>query len=199
MEVWAILQVGVPALLSHRPMRQTHNICWYWCANIFVILVVQYGLALGAKVLGIDAGASKQKFVESLGARFLDFTSCKDLVDEVRRITGAGGAHAVVITSGHPRAFDNVGDMVRTGGSISMVGIPPGDVKLDIPVATIIIRGLKVQGNLVGSLKETLEAVELVRVGKVKPHVQVRPFLDLPQVYEMLEKGDIPGRIVLQL
>lgn len=164
-----------------------------------MIILVQYGLALGAKVLGIDAGASKQNFVESLGARFLDFTRCKDLADEVRRITGAGGAHAVVITSGHPRAFGNIGGMVRTGGSISTVGIPPGDVKLDIPVATIIIRGLKVQGNLVGSLKETLEAVELVRAGKVKPHVQVRPFSDLPLVYEMLEKGDIPGRIVLQL
>ena len=158
---------------------------------------MQYGLALGARVLGVDAGAEKQRFVESLGASFLDFTTCKDLSNEVCRITG--GAHAVVITSGHPRAFDRLGDMVRTGGSICMVGIPPGDVLLDIPVATIIIRGLKIQGNLVGSLKETLEAVELVRNGKVKPHVQVRPFSDLPQVYEMLEKGDIPGRIVLQL
>ena len=164
---------------------------------MLIFVIVQYGLAVGAKVLGIDAGAEKQKFVEALGANFLDFTKCKDLADEVRRITG--GAHAVVITSGHPRAFDNVGDMVRTGGSLSMVGIPPGDVKLDIPIATIIIRGLKIQGNLVGSLKETLEAVELVRNGRVKPHVQVRPFSELPQVYEMLEKGDISGRIVLEL
>lgn len=89
--------------------------------------------------------------------------------------------------------------MIRIGGSLCMVGIPPGDVHLDTPIATIVIKGLKIQGNLVGSLKETLEAVELVRVGKVKPHVQVRPFRDLPEVYEMLEKGDIPGRIVLQL
>lgn len=80
-----------------------------------------------------------------------------------------------------------------------MVGIPPGDVHLDIPVAAIVIKGLRIQGNLVGSLKETLEAVEFVRSGSVKPHVKVRPFRDLPEVYELLEKGDVPGRVVLQL
>ena len=159
---------------------------------------VQYGLALGAKVLGVDAGAEKQQFVESLGAKFVDFTKCKDLIAEIRNITG-GGTHAVIVTSGHPRAFQKLGDMARAGGSLCMVGIPPGDVHLEILIATIVIKGLKIRGNLVGSLKETLEAVELVRSGKVRPHVQVRPFRDLPQVYEMLEKGDIPGRIVLQI
>ncbi|EXJ92641.1 alcohol dehydrogenase [Capronia epimyces CBS 606.96] len=153
---------------------------------------VQYGLALGAQVLGVDAGAEKQQFVESLGAKFLDFTKCRDLADEVRRST-AGGTHAVVVTSGHPRAFQKLGDMIRIGGSLCIAGIPPGDVHLDV------IKGLKIQGNLVGSLEETLEAVEMVRVGKVKVHVKVRPFRDLPDVYGMLEKGDIAGRIVLQL
>lgn len=149
-------------------------------------------------MLGVDAGAEKQRFVESLGARFVDFTKCQDLAAEIRDITG-GGTHAVVVTSGHPRAFQSLADMIRVGGSLCMVGIPPGDVHLDIPIATIVIKGLRIRGNLVGSLKETFEAVELVRNGQVKPHVQVRPFQDLPEVYQLLEKGDVPGRIVLQL
>jgi D-arabinose 1-dehydrogenase-like Zn-dependent alcohol dehydrogenase len=153
---------------------------------------------MGARVLGVDAGAEKGRFIESLGATFLDFTTCKSLTDEVQNITG-GGTHAAVVTSGHPAAFQHLADMVRIGGSICLVGIPPGDVHLDTSIATIVIKGLKIQGNLVGSLKETLEAVELVRNGQVKPRVQVRPFRELPQVYEMLEKGDIPGRIVLQV
>ena len=159
---------------------------------------MQYGLALGAKVLGVDTGTDKQQFVESLGAQFLDFSKSKDLAEEIQKVTG-GGSHAVVVTSGHPAAFKGLAEMVRIGVSISLVGIPPGDVRLDAAVATIVIKGIKIQGNLVGSLKETMEAVEFVRNGKVKPHVKVRPFHDLPEVYEMLEKGDISGRIVLQL
>ena len=77
--------------------------------------------------------------------------------------------------------------------------IPAGDVHLSTPIASIVIKGLRIGGNLVGSMKETLESVELVRSGKVKPHVKVRPFRDLPNIYEMLEKGDVPGRIVLQV
>ncbi len=170
---WAILQVCI--LVLHR-----------WLPRLKETLV-QYGLAMGAQVLGVDAGPEKKQFIESLGATFLDFTKCANPADEVKRITG-GGAHAVVVTSGHPRAFQHLADMVRIGGSICLVGIPPGDVHLDTSIATIVIKGLKIQGNLVGSLAETLEAVELVRKGQVKPRVQVRPFRELPQVYEMLKR-----------
>ena len=64
-------------------------------------LAVQFGLAVGAKVLGIDAGESKKSFIESLGAQFLDFTKSSNLVEDVKGIT-SGGSHAAVVTSGHP-------------------------------------------------------------------------------------------------
>ena len=120
------------------------------------------------------------------------------MIKEVHEITG-GGAHAAIVTSGSPKAFTGAVDMLRIGGTLCCIGIPPGDVHLMTPIATIIIRGLKVIGNLVGSMQETLEAVELVRNGSVKPHVEVREFEELPKIYEMLEQGGILGRIVLKV
>lgn len=79
------------------------------------------------------------------------------------------------------------------------IGIPPGGGQILTSVAEIVIKGLKIKGNLVGNLKECLEAVEQVRVGLVKPRVLVRPFKDLAAVYEELEKGDIAGRVVLKI
>lgn len=67
---------------------------------------------------------------------------------------------------------------------------------LQTPVAGIVIRGLHITGSLVGSLKE---GMEYVRKGIVKPQIQIRKFRELPQVYEQLEKGDVSGRIVLQM
>ena len=153
---------------------------------------------MGANVLGIDAGDSKKQFIESIGAQYLDFTKSSDLVADVNSTT-KGGAHAAIVTSGHPAAFNHAADVVRIGGALCMVGIPPGDVHLQTPIAAIVIKGLRIFGNLVGSMKETLESVELVREGKVKPHVEVRTFRELPEIYGMLEKGDIPGRIVLEV
>ncbi|PYH45017.1 zinc-dependent alcohol dehydrogenase [Aspergillus saccharolyticus JOP 1030-1] len=160
-------------------------------------LAVQYAKAQGALVIGVDAG-DKRDFVLSLGAvEFIDFTTM-DPVQGVHELTGLG-AHAAVVTAGSAKAFANACEMLRVGGILSCVGIPPGRPTLQTPIATIVIKGLRIIGNLVGSLKECMEAVELVRRGVVKPEIKVRPFKDLPQVYEEMEKGDIAGRIVLQI
>ena len=49
------------------------------------------------------------------------------------------------------------------------------------------------------SLKECLEAVDQVNAGIVKPRVYVRPFRDLPKIYEEMERGDILGRMVVKI
>lgn len=160
--------------------------------------VVQYARAQGALVIGVDTGPGRREFVLGLGANeYIDFAA-EDPVQKVQDITGLG-AHAVVVTAGSARAFANACDMLRVGGCLSCVGIPPGRPCLETPICTIVIKGLRITGNLVGSLKECMEAVELVRRGIVKPVIKVRPFRDLPKVYEDMEKGDISGRVVLQV
>jgi D-arabinose 1-dehydrogenase-like Zn-dependent alcohol dehydrogenase len=148
-------------------------------------------------VIGVD-GPGKRDFVLSLGAQeFIDFAK-EDPIKRVQEITGLG-AHAAVVTAGSAKAFSHACEMLRVGGSLSCVGIPPGRPCLETPICTIVIKGLRITGNLVGSLKECMEAVDLVRRGVVKPVIKVRQFKDLPQVYEEMERGDISGRVVLQI
>lgn len=161
-------------------------------------IAVQYGLIHGARVLGIDTGSAKKDLITSYGASWLDFATSSDLVADVHKITG-GGANAVVVTAGNAKAFAAAAEMLKIGGTLCCCGIPPGKPYLQTPISTIVIKGLRIKGNLVGNLKECLEAVELVRLGLVKPKVFVRPFKDLPEVYEELERGDVSGRIVLKV
>lgn len=159
---------------------------------------VQYARAQGALVIGVDTGPGKQDFVCEIGAQeFIDFAK-EDPIKRVQEITGLG-AHAAIVTAGNAKAFAHACEMLRVGGSLSCVGIPPGRPCLETPICTIVIKGLRVTGNLVGSLKECMEAVDLVRRGVVKPVIKVRKFKELPQVYEEMERGDIAGRVVLQI
>lgn len=119
-------------------------------------------------------------------------------MDQIHEITD-GGAHAVIVAVGNPKGFAQAADMLRVGGTLSCIGIPPGRAYIETPISSIVIKGLSVTGNLVGSLKECLEAVEMVRRGVVKPKISVRPFRELQIVYEELEKGDVAGRIVLKV
>lgn len=160
---------------------------------------MQYALAQGAVVIGVDTGAQKKEFVKFLGvSEFIDFMETPDVVGKVMELT-KGGANAVIVTAGSNKAFAQAADMLRIGGTLSCVGIPPGRGFLETPISAIVIRGLHITGNLVGSLKECLEAVEFVRRGVVKPHIAVRRFEDLPAIYEEMEKGDVPGRIVVKI
>ncbi|KAL4869092.1 hypothetical protein BDV12DRAFT_185481 [Aspergillus spectabilis] len=166
-------------------------------AGNWLVVVVQYAKVFGAQVIGVDT-PDKRDFVLGLGAtEFVDFVNT-DTIQRVHEITGLG-AHAAVVTAGSAKAFAHACEMLRVGGTLSCVGIPPGRPTLETPICTIVIKGLKVGGNLVGSLKECMEAVELVRGGMVKQEVKVRPFRDLPDVYKEMERGDIAGRVVLKI
>ncbi len=156
-------------------------------------------MAQGAIVIGIDGGPQKGEFIKSLGATsYIDFKSTPDTVAKVHELTG-GGADAVIVTAGSNKAFAQAADMLKIGGTLSCVGIPPGRGFIETPISAIVIKGLHITGNLVGSLKECLEAVDFVRRGVVKPKIHIRPFEDLLAVYEELERGDVEGRIVLKI
>jgi len=51
-------------------------------------LGLQYGKAMGMRVIAIDGGEEKGKLCQDLGAEaYLDFTKTQDLAAEVQRVT----------------------------------------------------------------------------------------------------------------
>lgn len=133
-------------------------------------------LTFSTQVIGVDTGSKKQNLVTSLGAKFIDFKSTTDLRAAIDKVTDNKGADAVIVTAGSSAAFATAASLLRVEGVLCCIGIPPGGGKLLTPVSEIVLKGLQIKGNLVGNLKECMEAVELVRAGKVKPNVFVREF-----------------------
>lgn len=146
-----------------------------------------------------DTGTQKRDLITSLGATFIDFKTTPNLRAAIDALTNNKGADAVIVTAGSSAAFATAASLLRVEGVLCCIGIPPGGGKLLTPVSEIVIKGLQIKGNLVGNLKECMEAVELVRAGKVKPKVLVREFRELSDVYEELERGDVAGRVVLRV
>lgn len=64
-------------------------------------------------MVDLDGGEEKRKLCLSLGAdHWIDFTTCKDITDEIKRVTGGKGAHAAIVTTAsvslsttHPCSF----------------------------------------------------------------------------------------------
>jgi D-arabinose 1-dehydrogenase-like Zn-dependent alcohol dehydrogenase len=160
---------------------------------------VQYGRLRTPFVVGVDTGSEKGELIRGFGAEFVDYKATPDLRAKIDELTDGKGADAVIVAAESSAAFATAASLLAVEGVLCCIGIPSGGGRLLTPVSEIVIKGLKIKGNLVGSLGECMEAMELVRRGKVKPKVVVREFEELPRVYEELERGDIAGRVALRI
>ena len=73
----------------------------------------------------IDTGDEKRKLCLELGAEaFIDFRESKDIVADVKAITGGLGAHSAVVTTASPSGYTQAVDYLRPGGTLMAVGLP---------------------------------------------------------------------------
>ncbi|GMM36591.1 hypothetical protein DASC09_039160 [Saccharomycopsis crataegensis] len=159
-------------------------------------LAVQYGKAMGLRVIGIDGGEEKGKLIKSLGAeKYVDFTTSKDLVGDIQKATN-GGPHGAINVSVSEKAISQSCEYVRTCGTVVLVGLPAGAVA-HAEVFSAVVKSISIKGSYVGNRADTDEAVDFFVRGLVKSPMKVVGLSELPHVFELMEQGKILGRYVL--
>ncbi|KAK6887536.1 Alcohol dehydrogenase 2 [Candida tropicalis] len=159
-------------------------------------LAVQYAVAMGLRVLGIDGGEEKGDFVKSLGAEvYVDFLKEKDIVGAVKKAT-EGGPHGAINVSVSERAIDQSVEYVRPLGKVVLVGLPAGS-KVTAPVFDAVVKSIEIKGSYVGNRKDTSEAVDFFSRGLIKCPIKIVGLSELPEVFKLMEEGKILGRYVL--
>ncbi|EJC98054.1 mannitol-1-phosphate dehydrogenase [Fomitiporia mediterranea MF3/22] len=161
-------------------------------------LAIQYAIAMGLCVIAIDTGSVRKDLCLSLGASaFFDFRTSTSLIADVIAATH-GGAHGVLVTAGNSAAYNSACMYLRPTGTLLVVGLPPGAM-LQVPVILVGGRGLNVKGVFIGNRKHAVEAIELAAAGKVKVKYTLRGLSELNTVYEEMSRGEIVGRVVLEI
>lgn len=157
-------------------------------------VAVQYAKAMGLKVVALDVGAEKLALAEDLGADASVNARDNDAVEQVMQLTG-GGAHGMLVTAVSPPAFSQALRLVRRKGTISMVGLPPGE--FPTPIFDVVLKRITLRGSIVGSRKDLAEALAFAADGKVKAHIHEKRLEDINSVFDDLENGKVDGRIVI--
>lgn len=158
-------------------------------------LAVQYAKAMGYRCIGIDNG-EKADVVKKLGAEeFVDFKT-EDVVESVKRHTGGFGAHAVILLAVSEKPFQQATEYCRSHGTVVCVGLPAG-ARISADVFSTVVRMITIKGSYVGSRIDTKEAVDFFTRGLISAPFKVGKLSELGKVYDMMEKGQITGRYVL--
>lgn len=158
-------------------------------------IAVQYAKAMGMRPIAVDIADSKLELAKSLGAEFTVNARDVDPAEAVREFTD-GGAHGVLVTAVHEKAFGQALGMTRTNGTIVFNGLPPGE--FPVSVFDVVFRGLTITGSLVGTRQDMEEALDFYARGLIKPKVAECGLDDVADVFEKLESGGIDGRVAIR-
>lgn len=164
---------------------------------------------MGFRMIGVDAG-SKESLARECGAEaFFDITKyekgeagTKKLADDIKSVTdGNLGAAAVIVCTASNAAYAQGLDFLRFNGTMVCVGIPEGEFQAIASAnpSLFVIKQLNVVGSAVGSRKEAIETLEMAKRGVVSTRFRTDGMEALGRVFEEMERGEVKGRVVLDL
>lgn len=156
---------------------------------------VQYAKAMGFHVIGVDIDDAKLALATRLGADMVINAAATDAAAEVQR--ALRGAHGVLVTAASRAAFQQGLAMLHKRGTMSLVGLPPGDFAL--PIFDVVLNAKTVRGSIVGTRKDLQEALAFAGEGLVRTVFQERRLEDINEVFGSMRRGDIEGRIVMRI
>ncbi len=157
-------------------------------------LAVQYAKAMGRHVIAVDVAEDKLRLAEELGATAVINAGDQDPAAEVQK--AAGGADGVLVTAVSPTAFRQAVGMLRRGGTMSLVGLPPGTFDLDI--FDTVLNRKTIRGSIVGTRMDLVEALTFAAEGKVATRYGTEQLDDINDVFDRMRAGKIDGRVVLE-
>lgn len=155
-------------------------------------MAVQYAKAMGLHVIAVDIAEDKLALAKKLGA---DMTINASEVDPIAEVQKGGGAEGVLVTAVSTSAFRQGVGMLGRGGTMSLVGLPPGEFPL--PIFETVLFAKTIRGSIVGTRADLEEALDFAAEGKALPHYTTQKLDEINTIFGDLEKGQVDGRIVL--
>ncbi|MEL6642641.1 MAG: alcohol dehydrogenase AdhP [Pseudomonadota bacterium] len=158
-------------------------------------MAVQYAKATGFHVVGVDVSDEKLALAKELGADLTFNAATEDPVSELQ--TQMGGVHGVLVTAVSNTAFEQAVGMLRRHGTMSLVGLPPGNFPL--PIFEIVLKRITVRGSIVGTRNDLAESLAFAGEGKVTSHFTWDKLENINAIFDQMRAGTIDGRIVMEI
>ncbi len=196
MEAAPLICAGIT---TYKGIKQTETRPGDWIAISGVgglgHLAVQYAKAMGLLVCAVDIDDGKLAHAKHLGADLTINAKTHDPASILKTETG-GGCHGVLITAPSLIAFKQGIAMTRKRGTCVLVGLPPGE--FPVPLFDVVANCITVRGSFVGTRKDMAEALAFAATGKVKADIEAQPLSAINQIFERLQHGDVPSRVVIE-
>lgn len=153
-------------------------------------MAVKYAVAMGAEVSIFARNENKKKEAMAMGAKAL-YTTTSGVKERFDLII------STIPTSYDANAYI---ELLKYGGEMAIVGLPPAEVKQAIDVTRLLFAaGKKVYGSLIGGMKETQEMLNFSLEHKIYPETEIISVDGIDTAYENLVTGKAKFRYVIDM
>ncbi|MGR3803854.1 alcohol dehydrogenase AdhP [Marinibacterium profundimaris] len=157
-------------------------------------MAVQYAKAMGMHVVAVDISDDKLALARKLGADEVINAANTDPAAEVQK---GGGVEGVLVTAVSTSSFGQGLGMLARGGTMSLVGLPPGGFEL--PIFDVVLTRKTIRGSIVGTRNDLHESLDFAAEGKVAAHFTTERLEDINSIFDRMKAGAIDGRIVMEI
>jgi len=155
-------------------------------------MAVKLAKSMGAHVTVLSTSPDKEADARRLGAD--DFALTKD-GSTFERL--AGRFHLVLDTVSAPHPYDPYLGLLRTRGSMVVVGAPP--TPAPVSAFSLIVGAHRLMGSLIGGIAETQEMLDHCAAHGIVSDIEIIPIQAINEAYDRVLASDVRYRFVIDM
>ncbi|PAF43724.1 NAD(P)-dependent alcohol dehydrogenase [Helicobacter sp. 11S03491-1] len=153
-------------------------------------MAVKYGVHLGAEVSVFARNDKKKKEALDMGVKNF-YSSLENIKERFDFIISTIPTHYNI---------DDYLKLLKYGGEMAIVGLPPTDVNPLISASELVwTAGRKVYGSLIGGIQETQEMLDFSIKHGIYPEIEIIRADEIDKAYENLTTGKAKFRYVIDM
>lgn len=185
------------ALFEHSPMAPGQTVLLQGTGGVS-IFALQFAVAAGLRTIVTSSSDEKLARARELGAdETVNYKRTPNWDEEARKLTAGAGVDHVVEVGGSdtmPRSLR----AVRTGGTISVIGVLSGK-ESSVSPASILMNSVRLQGIYVGSRAMFESMNRAISFQQIRPVIdKVFPWLETPAALQYFAKQQHFGKVCLE-
>jgi uncharacterized zinc-type alcohol dehydrogenase-like protein len=153
-------------------------------------MAVKLAAAMGAEVTMLSTSRSKEADAKRLGARGFALTSDPDALAKL-----AGSFDFILDTVSVDHDLNAYLGLLRTGGTMTVVGIPPQPAALG--AMSLVFGNKALAGSMIGGIAETQEMLDFCAAKGITADVEVIPAAKINESYDRVLRSDVKYRFVI--
>lgn len=158
--------------------------------------LVQVCRLAGARVIAVGRSDAKLAVARELGADHVVNALHEEVPQRVKRLTDGEGADVVFELVGIKTTMGNSLNSLRKRGRLVFIGYSSDPFVAN--TLHLVVDELQVLASVGNTLQELVDAVELARLGRIKPVIAgAMPLEAVNTALQSLAKGEVVGRVVL--